>query len=119
MVCTLPVEVHAQCRAKTRVAIGRDLLPSDTFGLVHRIDKPASSPEALYMASKTANLPCMCKLLNDFLKQQLDPKTLRRFRFSTISINQDFASTRHRDTGNAGPSAIYAAGPLKGGTLRY
>ena len=30
-----------------------------------------------------------------------------------------FASRRHRDTGNEGPSAITAVGQYKGGRLRY
>ena len=38
---------------------------------------------------------------------------------STITINQEFGCRRHRDAGNAGPSATYAAGPFTGGALRY
>ena len=87
---------------------------------MHRIDLPKSSPEAWYFwAHRTVHFRHACRLLNEFLLQQLSPELRARFRFTTITLNQDFCCPRHRDRNNAGPSAICAAGPFPGGALRY
>ena len=42
-----------------------------------------------------------------------------RFKFTCVTINIDFACKKHRDSGNAGPSAIMTCGNYSGGLLRY
>ena len=49
----------------------------------------------------------------------MTPDQQEEFRFSTITLNKDFASRRHRDVNNLGPSAIVGAGPFTGGGLLY
>ena len=41
------------------------------------------------------------------------------FRWSTVVVNQDLKSSRHRDSNNAGKSAIVALGRHSGGQLRW
>ena len=65
---------------------GASSVPSDTFGLVRRIDIPAHSPEAWYMAQKTASFPIFCQLVNLFLLQQLTDEQRRWFRFPSLAL---------------------------------
>ena len=39
------------------------------------------------------------------------------FQWTSITVNTGFASARHRDVGNAGPSLIQAFGDFQGGDL--
>ena len=93
---------------------GDDSVPSDTFGVVtHGVLK------TWHITKRTLEYPSVCILLNRYLFGQLTPEQRDEFRFSTITVNKDFASARHRDRNNVGASAIVGAGPFSGGGLLY
>ena len=41
----------------------------------------------------------------------------KNFKWTSLTVNTGFASSRHRDAGNAGPSMIQAFGAFDGGEL--
>ena len=85
---------------------------SETLGLVHdrRGRTVAGNP--------TLGYPHVAHLLNRFLVERL-PNQMAGFKFSSVTINKDFASRRHRDRNNAGPSIVHAFGNFQGGELGY
>ena len=48
-----------------------------------------------------------------------DLRWMNSFAWSTIVINQDYASKRHRDQNNGGHPAIFAVGGFGGGSPTY
>ena len=94
---------------------GAAWVPSDTVGLSWNffsqkwgITKPATS------------YPAFVQLLNRYLLQMIPgTNAAERFKFTCATINVDFACKKHRDSGNAGPSAIMTCGNYTGGLLRY
>ena len=98
---------------------GATFAPSDTFGLVRNAQAEGPSPEAWQLTHRAQEFPNFCTLVNSFLLQQLTAEQRRRFRFSTFTINHEVTDARRRDRCIAGLSAAYAAGPFRGGALRY
>ena len=65
------------------------------------------------LSSATANYPKVTEVLNMFMMDRCDAD----FAWTTITVNDGFASARHRDSGNEGPSLIQAVGNFAGGEL--
>ena len=61
----------------------------------------------------TKEYPCITRLLNQYALS----KAGDFFEWSTITINDAFASARHRDSGNQGISFICTVGEFSGGKL--
>ena len=71
------------------------------------------------MAGKhTLAFPNVSKLLNSHFRAII-PSELHEFRFTSVTVNKDYASKRHRDGNNMGPSMIRAFGDFQGGELEY
>ena len=63
--------------------------------------------------------PNFVKMLLRHLYESISADGRETFFATTISVNVDFASQRHRDCGNEGPSYITAAGDYSGGKLYW
>ena len=83
---------------------GEDHVPSETFGLIR-------TRTGLWVDSRCSQeFPYIPKLLNRWLKGRLmlHPELWKDWKCSSITVNGGFASKRHRDENNVGPSAIRA-----------
>ena len=69
------------------------------------------------MSKVTKSYPQFVRVLNEFLWDHLPKKIAREFRWSSIAFNVGLKCKRHRDTGNAGPSAATGLGDYTGGAL--
>ena len=88
--------------------------PSDTIGLTK------DSVKATWHVSPIADrFPNFVKMLLRHLYESIPEDMQERFYVTTMSVNVDFASQRHRDCGNEGPSFITAAGDYIGGKLLW
>ena len=87
--------------------------PADTFGIIRSTDSECCS-----MTPTTIECKNVCRLLNTYLLQHTNSTHARNFRFSTIQINGDLRHPRG-PVGCHGPYATTAAGPFRGGALRY
>jgi len=94
---------------KTVTPDGQDWVESDTVGLV---SEKTGKAHVSRMAKKYPNVT---KLLNKYFSQETEDDD---FRWTSVTINSDFASKRHRDRSNQGPSAILALGHFTGGQLK-
>ena len=61
----------------------------------------------------TREFPNISRLLNQYAEENLD----RSFLWTTVTLNDDFASARHRDGGNSGLSYILSVGDHQAGRL--
>ena len=86
---------------------------SDTFGLVK------TRTGKWMMSQITEDYPHVPELLNAWLGAHVDAWSPNAWRHTSITINTGFASARHRDRNNAGPSLIRAFGDHSGGSLLY
>ena len=89
------------------------------------------SPSLVCMTNVARQYVSFVTLVNRFLSESLNEiaddaseTELRRryaseFRWTTIVINQDLKSLRHRDRNNAGLSVITALGQFRDGQLRW
>ena len=87
--------------------------PADTFGIIRSTDSECCS-----MTPTTIECKNVCQLLNTYLLQHTNNAHARNFRFCTIQINGDLRNPRG-PVGCQGPHATTAAGPFRGGALRY
>merc|ERR1719473_1703100 len=90
---------------------GQEWIYSDTLGAVQ-----ARHGELLLTKATTA-YPHVLPLLTRWLREA-GPSDCD-FRFTSISLNYDFAARVHRDTGNAGPSLLRVLGNHVGGEVLY
>ena len=65
------------------------------------------------MSSMAKGYPALTKVLNLYARS----KCSNDFEWTTITVNDGFASARHRDSGNAGLSFIKTVGDYEGGDL--
>ena len=100
------------CRLKVR-PIDKDWIHSDTFGLVWARDGRWC---VTHLARKYPNVT---RVVNGYVNANMPHVAKGQFKFSAFSLNHGFASRRHRDAGNAGPSAVTAVGKFSGGDLKY
>ena len=94
---------------------GEDYVDSETFGLIR-------TRTGLWMDSRCSQeYPHIPKLFNRWLRGRLKlhPEFEMNWRCSSITMNGSFASKRHRDENNVGPSAIRAFGSTSGGDLDF
>ena len=61
--------------------------------------------------------PCFVRLLNRYLADHIPKEFRDEFYWTSISLNWDWQSARHRDKGNCGPSAATCFGKFEGGAL--
>ena len=91
---------------------GSQYVLSDTLGLVS--DRRGATVAAMH----TLAFPHFSKILNRYLRERI-PASMSEFRFTTVTVNKDYAGKLHRDSNNAGPSVIKAFGKFTGGRLEY
>jgi len=87
---------------------GWEYVNSDTFGLVK------SHSGGVFVSSISNEYPSILEVLGLYV-YGIAGKT--DFNWTSITVNSDFASSKHRDSGNEGPSIIQAFGPFSGGEL--
>ena len=99
---------------KNVAPVGHDTVPSDIFGLVR------TRTGQWQQANLSKAYPAIPKLLNRWLSDRLGshPAVQAAWRCTSITVNGSFASKRHRDGRNTGPSIIRAFGADSGGELR-
>mmetsp|Transcript_18881 Transcript_18881/g.29789 ORF Transcript_18881/g.29789 Transcript_18881/m.29789 type:complete len:684 (-) Transcript_18881:55-2106(-) len=85
---------------------------SDTLGLVRGRDGK------IRISEMTLKLGDVCTLLGGWLKLNFRGPQ-ESIGFTSITVNRDFNSERHRDENNEGPSILKALGQHKGGELLY
>ena len=128
------IAIRWQCSRNHRRKNVRDdgdsFVYSDAVGLVTSPNLNAF-PERVCMTTNARSYPAVVRLLNLFLRSQLDDmllcpnydeetkKNAAAFRWTTITINQDVKCKRHRDRNNVGLSAIIALGNFKKGQLNW
>ena len=87
--------------------LGQSFVRSDTVGLV-------TTHQGTPLVSKlTRSLPFLVRVLNKFLRSRISPS----FSWTSICINDGFASRRHRDSSNIGTSFIMAFGDYIDGNM--
>ena len=91
---------------------GMESTPSDTIGLTKD-----SVKHTWHVSPLASRFPNFVKMLLRHLYDSISVEEQQTFYVTTLSVNVDFGSQRHRDCGNEGPSYITAAGDYKGGEL--
>ena len=98
---------------KNVLPAGQQWVFSDTFGLVRQ------NTGRVGVTQLTRSWSHVPALLNRWLRDHSHPSFASGFPCSSMTLNSAFASRRHRDTNNAGPSCISAFGQFEGGRLAY
>ena len=88
---------------------GHDFVRSDTFGLIRQ------HTGQLGVSTISNEFPSACTLLNEFAHHNAIDTT----RWTSITVNTHFASRRHRDCNNLGPSYMVAVGDFSGCELHF
>lgn len=91
---------------------GQEWVFSDTLGLLR--DRQGD----IHLTTSTRRYPQVTELFTRWLTDRL-PKEAADFKFTSISVNCNYAARQHRDNGNFGPSFIGALGEFTGGELNY
>ena len=86
---------------------GQDFVRSVSLGVV------AQHTGQVCLSSWAKEFPSLTKLLNAYARMHCRDD----FEWSTITVNDGFASARHRDSGNEGHSFIKSVGDYEGGSL--
>jgi hypothetical protein len=82
---------------------------SQTFGVVNRRCMPPDYSRHCWQR------PYLYKLLLEFGKKFVTPAGIP---FTSITVNQNYLASKHRDKGNVGPSYLVSFGPYTGGELQ-
>ena len=83
-----------------------DFVQSVTLGM--------SGPGVVTVSNATWECPTVFMFLNAWLMRSTWEGN---FVWTSVQVNKGFACARHRDSGNAGPSLLYALGDFVGGNL--
>ena len=90
---------------------GADFVWSDTLGFV------VTRTGKLVVTRATCDYPYLFRILAEWLKTWWPVE--KRFVFTSINLNANYAARAHRDGNNYGPSVTKALGEFQGGWLRY
>jgi len=91
---------------------GQTWVFSDTLGLLR--DRQGD----VHLTAPTRRYPQVAELFARWLTDRL-PEEAKKFTFTSMNVNCNYAAQIHRDNGNLGPSFIKAFGDFSGGTLNY
>mmetsp|Transcript_26227 Transcript_26227/g.51354 ORF Transcript_26227/g.51354 Transcript_26227/m.51354 type:complete len:514 (+) Transcript_26227:62-1603(+) len=91
---------------------GKTWVFSDTLGLLR--DRAGD----VHLTAPTRRYPQVAELLARWLMDRL-PEEAKKFSFTSMNVNCNYAAAIHRDNGNFGPSFIKAFGDFSGGRLNY
>ena len=100
---------HNNPHRKKVMPQGWTTIQSDTFGLVRRQD----TREA-YVSRVTTKYPSLTRLANEWFRANRSDACPG---WTSITVNVNLEAAKHRDTNNAGPSALVSLGDFKGGDL--
>jgi len=89
-----------------------DWVWSDTLGLLR--DRVGD----IHITKATMAYPEVSEVFNRWLQDRL-PAEMKKFCFTTLNVNKNYAAKIHRDGNNFGPSIISAFGDFSGGALNY
>eukprot|EP00442_Polarella_glacialis_P009151 CAMPEP_0115083102 /NCGR_PEP_ID=MMETSP0227-20121206/20324_1 /TAXON_ID=89957 /ORGANISM="Polarella glacialis, Strain CCMP 1383" /LENGTH=509 /DNA_ID=CAMNT_0002471373 /DNA_START=78 /DNA_END=1607 /DNA_ORIENTATION=- len=92
---------------------GQEWVLSDTLGLLR--DRCGD----IHLTSATLRYPDVTRIISQWLKDRLSADAAKKFTFTSLNLNCNYAARRHRDGNNFGPSFIAAFGPFTGGELNY
>ena len=86
---------------------GQDFVKSVSLGVI------SQHTGEVMTSSMTKSHPALTRVLNLYAQSVCS----KDFKWTTITVNDGFASSRHRDSGNAGLSFIKTVGDYHGGSL--
>eukprot|EP00747_Dinoflagellata_sp_TGD_P162056 gnl/TRDRNA2_/TRDRNA2_179232_c0_seq1.p1 gnl/TRDRNA2_/TRDRNA2_179232_c0~~gnl/TRDRNA2_/TRDRNA2_179232_c0_seq1.p1 ORF type:complete len:698 (-),score=165.19 gnl/TRDRNA2_/TRDRNA2_179232_c0_seq1:183-2276(-) len=92
---------------------GQNWVWSDTLGLLR--DRTGD----IHLTPATKSYPEVVELLTKWLKDRLPAEAAKKFVFTSLNLNCNYAARIHRDGNNFGPSMIAAFGDFSGGELNY
>jgi len=92
---------------------GQGYVLSDTIGLVSNYKGCVS------VVMATTEYLAVTQVITGWLRDHMPDGMKKKFTYTSININANYAGKLHRDGNNQGPSFIHAFGSFTGGALNY